>query len=99
MAKNQIMKSPELQPNISNQCEFGYDQEKASCIVHLPNGKTLELIQTTFEEPSKRDGIIRGFCPKKNAMGEVHLIEEFGKLSVKKVLVDSETLFEAPTYH
>jgi|TARA_B100000745_G_C20142089_1_gene391566 hypothetical protein len=92
------MEAFETQPNIPP-CEFGYDPDTARCIVTLPDNRVVELIDTTLTEPNNRDSYLRGFCPRAKAMDEVHLIEEFGKLSVKKVTIDGKVLFEAPTVH
>jgi hypothetical protein len=92
------MEGFEAQKN-TPQCEFGYNPDESSCTIKLPTGATLELIETTLTEPNGRDSFLKGFCPSQNAMGEVHLIEELGKLSVKKVTVDGNILFEAPTMH
>lgn len=93
------MKGFESEPQAPTQCEFGYDAEQASCVVQLPTGETLALTQVTLEEPNERDSFVQGFCPSANAMGTIHLIQEFGKLSVKEVIIDGETLFEIPTIH
>lgn len=92
------MEGFEIQPQQAP-CEFGYNPEKSHCTLKLPDGTTLELLETTLLEPNERDSYLKGFCPSMNAMGEVHIIEAFGELSVKKVTVDNEVMYEAPTIH
>lgn len=93
------MEGFDSQPQQPTSCECGYDPEKKICTLLLPNGRIIELIQTKLEEPNERDSFIRGFCPQEHAMAEVHLIEESGTLTVKKVSLDGETVFEIPTIH
>jgi len=80
-------------------CELGYDSEKKSCVVTLPTGETIELIETTLTKPNEHDSYITGFFPKHTAMGEVWIVSEKENLTVKKVTIGNEVLFEAPTIH
>ena len=90
----------ETTPNTpENKCTLGYNPEESECTVLLPNKQTIKLISVTLTEPNNRDSFLSGFCPDANEQGEVHLIEEFGRLTVKKVTIEGEVLFEAPTIH